>query len=411
MPPARRGRDRRLRRERAGRAGARAGVGHGGRAHPRLQHGVPPGRPARDRRLRPAVPRRRRRRRRLLAPAGAGADARLPRRRRWSGITAAAASAASGASSGATARPRRCSSASGRSATTAAATSPGRAASTTAPAPAACGRRRIYHGTWGTGAFQPEEPAAERPRRAGAHTRVVHRDWRVLDAARRCWLRRGAGRCSSPRCWPAASACPVAYAVIAGSRADLGRHGLGCAGGAASAGRLPAPGAAGGAAGRPAVAGTRAVAASRVAAGLALPRTATCTRWYEHWQPAGRARRRGSRRPRARAALASSAGGAYDRWDLEIRGGAVGGARMLRGGRGARPRPPAVALPHLAVGAGAGGCASRSASACCRSAPDGGHRRLRSRPLVVGRAAGRAASALAACGVRDGDGRSAGRAR
>ena len=42
-----------------------------------------------DRRLRRAVPRRRRRRRRLLAPAGGGLDARLQRRARSSGTTAA----------------------------------------------------------------------------------------------------------------------------------------------------------------------------------------------------------------------------------------------------------------------------------------------------------------------------------
>ena len=54
-----------------------------GRAHPRLQHGLPPrSRCSRDRRLRPAVPHRRRRRRRLLAAAGRGLDARLQPGRR-----------------------------------------------------------------------------------------------------------------------------------------------------------------------------------------------------------------------------------------------------------------------------------------------------------------------------------------
>ena len=91
-PPAarRRRRSRPLRR-----ATPRAGRSHvllsdtRGRAHPRLQHGVPPRRAAGDRRLRPAVPRRRRRRRRLLAPAGARARRSGSTRPRSSGTAGA----------------------------------------------------------------------------------------------------------------------------------------------------------------------------------------------------------------------------------------------------------------------------------------------------------------------------------
>ena len=88
-----------------------------GRAHPRLQHGLPPRRARGDRRLRSALPRRRRRRRPVLAAAGARRQDRLHAgamvwHHRRNSV------ACTGASRRATARPRRCSSRSGRSATT-----------------------------------------------------------------------------------------------------------------------------------------------------------------------------------------------------------------------------------------------------------------------------------------------------
>ena len=107
------------RRARARRADPRAALGHRGRAHSRLQHGVPARRARGDRRLRPAVPRRRRRRRRLLAAPGgrAGRSASTRPRVVWH-HRRASVRALPGASSAATGGPRRCSSASGRRSTT-----------------------------------------------------------------------------------------------------------------------------------------------------------------------------------------------------------------------------------------------------------------------------------------------------
>ena len=70
------------RRQRARRTDSRPPLRPGSRAHPRLQHGVPPVGAAGDRGIRPPVPNRRRRRGHLLAAARAGVDARLPSGRR-----------------------------------------------------------------------------------------------------------------------------------------------------------------------------------------------------------------------------------------------------------------------------------------------------------------------------------------
>jgi hypothetical protein len=104
--------------------------------------------------------------------------------------------------------------------------------------------------------------------------------------------------------------------------------------------------------------------------GLAFPRRRLCERWYESWQPAGErvarieaaARRAGARIVR---------GGPYDRWDLEISGGAAGGARMLvaveEHGRGrqllrcrVRPTVPGLVVSGITGLAVLAGCAGRA---------------------------------------------------
>ena len=73
----RRSADRAVHRPRARRADARAAQRSNRRARARLQHGLPPRRPAGDRRLQPDLPPRRRRCGRVLAAAGAGLEDRL----------------------------------------------------------------------------------------------------------------------------------------------------------------------------------------------------------------------------------------------------------------------------------------------------------------------------------------------
>ena len=140
IPPPGDGRDRRVRRERAGRADPRAALRPARPSTSRAATWRSDGRALDgDRRLRPAVPDRRRRRRHLLAAAGARVDARLqPGRGRLASPAQLRARLLEAAAAG-TARPRRCSSASGRSGTTGPATSPGRAGSTAARSGAAAG--------------------------------------------------------------------------------------------------------------------------------------------------------------------------------------------------------------------------------------------------------------------------------
>ena len=76
------------------------------RARARLQHGVPPQRAARDRRVQPGLSQGRRRRRRLLAAAGEGAGRSAFRPPRSSGITIVRRSRPIGASRLATAKAR-----------------------------------------------------------------------------------------------------------------------------------------------------------------------------------------------------------------------------------------------------------------------------------------------------------------
>jgi GT2 family glycosyltransferase len=185
---------------------------------------------------------------------------------------------------------------------------------------------RIYHGTWGTGAFQPEE-SRESVLAELARTPEWYMGLGVLML-----LTLLTAPWRGPVIFTALLAVGVgvsgAYAVIAGSRANLGRHGHGmrgvvlrtlvaCLHLAQPAARL---------AGRLSL-GLAPWRRSR-RCGLALPRHRQVTRWFEHWQPAGQrvgrieaaARQGGARIVR---------GGPYDRWDLEISGGAAGGARML----------------------------------------------------------------------------------
>ena len=138
---------------------------------------------------------------------------------------------------------------------------------------------RIYHGIWGTGAFQPEEPLPDTRLTELARTP----EWYILLA--------GLGLL------PALLAAPwlvwVLVPLAGASALDLGRlrwapvradlrpsHEPRRPAGITSAGRVAAPDATGRAAGRPAVAGARAVAPDRVA-GLHPPVQIVRHRWFE----------------------------------------------------------------------------------------------------------------------------------
>jgi hypothetical protein len=228
---------------------------------------------------------------------------------------------------------------------------------------------RIYHGIWGTGAFQPEEATesvlAELSRTPEWYLAVgVLAVLTTLSAASD-----GLVVCAVLLC--VGIAVPAAYAGIAGARAQLGRHGRGVRGaglrGLVACLHLAQPAAR--LAGRLSL-GLAPWRRSR-GCGVALPRCRRVTRWFERWQPAeqrvGRieaaARRSGGRIVR---------GGPYDRWDLEVLGGAAGGARMLvaveEHGRGRQlvrcriwPVVPALVVRTALGLAALAACAARAA--------------------------------------------------
>ena len=161
-----------------GRPDARAARRSHRRARARLQHGVPPRRAARDRRLQPDLPARRRRRGRVLAAAGA----RLADRLRAGGARLASpprvGRAPTGASRSATARARPGSMAhhpekflDGQHAVARPHLQPA-----AVRALAACGTR-VNAGVWGTAAFPVGLPHRRRIRSRSCRTR-----------RRGCWL-------------------------------------------------------------------------------------------------------------------------------------------------------------------------------------------------------------------------------
>jgi GT2 family glycosyltransferase len=187
---------------------------------------------------------------------------------------------------------------------------------------------RIYHGTWGTGAFQPEEQLEH-----GALADLARApEWYLVLATL-------AGLSLLGLVWSIflwvlpllvlGASASLVEAVHGGRRADLGRHGRHVVR------RLP----------------LRVVTAflhllqpaarlsgrlshglspwrQRRTAGIAVPRRDSLEQWYESWLP-----------PRDRVARIEEAarqagarvlrGGPYSRWDLEISGGAAGGTRLL----------------------------------------------------------------------------------
>ena len=170
--------------QRARRPDPRAAHRHRGRAHPRLQHGVPAASALRgDRRLRPAVPHRRRRRRRLLAAAGARLDASASARRRWSGTTAATRSRAywrqqRGYGKAEALLERKWPEQYNRAGHLAL----GRAALRQRGSPRAlvAAAARIYHGTWGSAPFQSLYERAARHARASL---PLMPEWYLVIAA------------------------------------------------------------------------------------------------------------------------------------------------------------------------------------------------------------------------------------
>jgi O-antigen biosynthesis protein len=187
---------------------------------------------------------------------------------------------------------------------------------------------RIYHGTWGTGAFQPDE--GERPGPLAELARTP--EWYMV-------LGGLAGLSVLGLVWHAmlvmipllvaAVSIPVAEATRVAAGAHLGRHAdhrlratgmrllTACLYLAQPAARLT---------GRLSL-GLAPWRQSRTR-GLAVPRRLMRTAWFERWIGGGdrvalieaSARADGARVLR---------GGPYDRWDLEVSGGPAGGVRML----------------------------------------------------------------------------------
>jgi GT2 family glycosyltransferase len=187
---------------------------------------------------------------------------------------------------------------------------------------------RIYHGTWGTGAFQPEE-------------QLEHSALAQLAGAPEWYLVLGAlvglsllGLVWSIFLWATpllvlAAAASIAEAVHGGLRADLGRHGR-------RVGRRLR---------------LRAVTAflhllqpaarltgrlshglspwrQRRTAGLSVPRRDSLEQWHESWSPPIERVARIEETARQAGARVLR-GGPYSRWDLEISGGAAGSTRIL----------------------------------------------------------------------------------
>jgi hypothetical protein len=67
---------------------------------------------------------------------------------------------------------------------------------------------------------------------------------------------------------------------------------------------------------------------ARRIAGTATPRRRVLVQWFECWQP-GKERVAGIEAAARRARARVVRGGPYDRWDLELAGGAIGSARLV----------------------------------------------------------------------------------
>ena len=299
------------------------------RAHPRLQHGVPPGCARSRRRLRSAVSHRGRRRRHLLAACGLRlARSASPRRRSSGTIGARSAARATGASSGSTAAPRRCSSASGRRSTT--------SVGHVSWAGRLYQRRRsglpwrrpqVRYGIWGTGAYQPVVQSPRPPGRGSSRLPSITSCWsrsRVCRPWERsgvrcsgCCRRSGSQRACSwrtPR-WPRTERRSIRERASDRERIRLrsltwGLHlvqPFARLRGRLSHGLTPWR--------------------RRGPRGLAVPRPRSAWLWSESW-----------REPSAWIHSIATAlkqdgavvrhGGPMDRWDLEVRGGPLGGARL-----------------------------------------------------------------------------------
>jgi O-antigen biosynthesis protein len=187
---------------------------------------------------------------------------------------------------------------------------------------------RIYHGTWGSGAFQPREEAAPSVIAELARTP----EWylalallALLSVAAMLWR----AQVVVVPLFMAGLAIPAANACAACARAELGRHRrrplralrmravIALLHLAQPAARL---------AGRLSL-GLAPWRRSR-SIGLSLPRRRHSTRWFEQWQsPLERVARIEAAARQAGARIVR--GGPYDRWDIEISGGAAGGVRML----------------------------------------------------------------------------------
>ncbi len=285
--------------------------------------------PRGDRRLRPAVPRRRRRRRRLLAAAGARLDARLQPRAPSSGTTGATRCAPTGASSAATARPRRCSSASGPRSTTPPATWPGRppvrARCCTCRAAASLARVLRHLG-------QRRPSSRSTGRRPGlSRSLPLMPEWYLVIAAlaavsaARGHLAAAAPGPARPRRVPGAAPDAGGPRRRTGAVPHRSPFALGDAAPARPRRRaLPR------AAGRPAGRTPRhGLTPWRARGGRAwpLPRRRSLEVWSEHGEPPDAWLRRVEDALRS-AGAAFLRGGDFDRWDLHVRGGLLGAARL-----------------------------------------------------------------------------------
>jgi GT2 family glycosyltransferase len=216
---------------------------------------------------------------------------------------------------------------------------------------------RIYHGVWGTGAFQPEEA----PQKSAAATLITSPDWYLLLASLA-----GASLLTPllpPLLWlavftVAALAVTLCYAAAGAWRAEHPAESRGRRGrmvvltallhlmqpAARLVGRL-----------------TNGLAPWRrnPGAGIVIPLSQRRSQWHEAWLHP-QERLRAIEEAIKRAGGRATRGGPYDRWDLELWGGIAGTARMLvvveEHGRGrqlirCRVWPRTVGfLPWLALG-------------------------------------------------------------
>jgi GT2 family glycosyltransferase len=186
---------------------------------------------------------------------------------------------------------------------------------------------RIYHGIWGTGAFQPEES----PQRTAVATLVTSPDWYLLLATL-------IGGSALAPLLPAllwlslftlgATTVTLSYAAAGAWRAEHsvpeGHGGRGRLVALTALLHLMQPAA------RLVGRLTNGLAPWRrnPGIGIVLPLRRARTRWHEEWlHPADRVRSIEDRIKRAGGRVVR--GGPYDRWDLEVQGGVGGAARLL----------------------------------------------------------------------------------